>query len=128
MCLIGPSSLNNTIKLIPYQERKQFFGRSYTISGLSLNEKAKNKLKILQKLLEQGTLRRVRKIVLWHDTINKSISPNRSNNNKPCSIPEHINTLLKLRPRIAGIVSCQRAGTKNILKDPKKRHQSLSSM
>ena len=77
-------------------------------------------MKILQKVLEQGTLRRVRKIVFLHDTINISISPNRSTNNKPCSIPEHINTLLKLCSRIAGIVYCQRAGTKNILKDLKK--------
>ena len=73
--IIGASSLNATIKRVPYKFRRNFFNRSYSLGGLSFNWNAKNPLKVLQNLLTgRSILARKYKVIIWHDIINNSIS------------------------------------------------------
>ena len=63
--IIGASSLEHTIKCIPYHQRRPLVGRSYSIGGLSFNENAKNRVKILQSLLSgRGILARTFEIMI----------------------------------------------------------------
>ena len=113
--LIGASSLDHTIKHIPYYQRRPLTGSSYTIKGLSFNPNAVNKLKILQNLLSgRGVLARKQKIIIWHDVINNTISKHRSNRDTECSISKLKEILIEFRHRIEAIIYCRRGGTNDI--------------
>ena len=65
--LVGASSLNHAIKCIPCDQRRQLFGRNYSILGLSFNSNAVSKLKILQNLdRKRSTCQQVE----YHDLCN----------------------------------------------------------
>ena len=57
-----------------------------------------------------------KRIVIWHDVINNSITPHRSNNNRPLSPEQLIETLKKLKSngQIEAIVYTRRAGTPDL--------------
>ena len=45
--IVGASSLNHIIKCIPYDQRRQLFGRSYSIPGLSFNPQGSQQIEDL---------------------------------------------------------------------------------
>ena len=108
--IIGASSLCRTLDSIPYKTKKLFVRSCFSVPGLSFNDKAINRHKILQNLLTRGSLRKVNNIIIWHDVINNSISPHRSNNYQPNSIDQLIENLLLFKDRIKAIVYCRRLG------------------
>ena len=112
--IIGASSLCRTLDSIPYKTKKLFVRSCFSVPGLSFNDKAINRHKILQNLLTRGSLSKVNNIIIWHDVINNSISPHRSNNYQPSSIDQLIENLLLFKDRIKAIVYCRRLGTGDI--------------
>ena len=112
--ITGASSLCRTLDYIPYKNKKLFVRSCFTVPGLSFNDKAINRHKILQNLLTRGSLSKVIFIIIWHDVINKSISPHRSNNYQPSSIDQLKENLLLFKDRIKAIVYCRRLGTGDI--------------
>ena len=76
--LLGASSLLSAYNMLNY--RKKINGPFFAAPGLSLNHK--DKLKNVNYLLQNkhGKLNRKRDVVLWHDVINNSITPHKSNN------------------------------------------------
>ena len=112
--IIGASSLCRTLDSIPYKTKKLFVRSCFSVPGLRFNDKAINRHKILQNLLTRGSLSKVNNIIIWHDVINNSISPRRSNNYQPSSIDQLIENLLLFKDRIKAIVYCRRLGTGNI--------------
>ena len=123
--ILGASSLDRAIKSLPYGVYQKISVRTFTCPGLSLNERAKNRHKILQNLLGCGSLRHTKNLIIWHDIINNTlishdISKHSSNDYRPCPIPKLIEILKLLKPRIAAVFYCQRLGTDNILKNLQK--------
>ena len=109
--VIGASSLNATIGRVPYNVRRELFGRSYSLGGLSFNWNAKNPLKVLQNLLTgRGVLARKYKVIIWHDIINNSISKHRSNNYRAISVENLLQILRDFSHRIEAVVYCRREG------------------
>ena len=112
--IIGASSSCRTLDSIPYKTKKLFVRSCFSVPGLSFNDKAINRQKILQNLLTRGSLSKVNNIIIWHDVINNSISPHRSNNYQPSSIDQLIENLLLCKDRIKAMVYCRRLGTGDI--------------
>ena len=109
--IIGASSLNATIGRVPYKFRRELFGKSYSLGGLSVNWKAKNPLKVLQNLLTgRSILARKVKVIIWHDIINNSINKHRSNNYRSTSVEKLLQTLRDFSHRIEAVVYCRREG------------------
>ena len=109
--IIGASSLNATIGRVPYKFRRELFGRSYSLGGLSFNWNAKNPLKVLQNLLTgRGILARKYKVIIWYDIINNSISKHRSNNYRAISVEKLLQILRDFSHRIEAVVYCRREG------------------
>ena len=112
--IIGASSLNATIKRIPYKFRSELVGRSYSLGGLSFNENANNPLKVLQTLLRgQGILARKHKVIIWHDVISNSINKHKSNNYRAISAEKLLEILREFSHRIEAVVYCRREGTES---------------
>ena len=55
-------------------------------------------------------------IILWHDLINNTITPHKSNNYQPQSVNQLVASLRSLT-NLCGIVDCQRTGSPNIFED-----------
>ena len=55
-----------------------------------------------------------KRLVIWHDALNDSLSRHRSNNNKLLAPSQLIAVLKKYQERIEAIVYCPREGTPNI--------------
>ena len=115
--IIGASSLNATIKRIPYKFRSELVGRSYSLGGLSFNENANNPLKVLQTLLRgQGILARKHKVIIWHDVISNSINKHKSNNYRAISAEKLLEILREFSHRIEAVVYCRREGAPDIFR------------
>ena len=82
--VIGASSLRRAIDKAPTSIRKSIQGKVFAVPGLSFHPTAKNPNKQLQNLLKKG-LKSCKKIVIWHDLVNNSLSSHRSNGNRNCS-------------------------------------------
>ena len=91
--IIGASSLCRTLDSIPYKTKKLFVRSCFSVPGLSFNDKAIKRQKILQNILTRESLSKVNNIIIWHDVINNSISPHRSNNYQRSSIGQLIENL-----------------------------------
>ena len=112
--LIGASSLYQAFNSSPYSVRSPVYNKSTAIPGLSLNPRTRNKLKDLSLLLEKGFLKNRVDIVCWHDVINNSITPHKTNGNQPLSVEQLLEILRKHSQKFAAIIYCQRFGTPNI--------------
>ena len=116
--IIGASSLDDTIRKIPYWKRRQLFGQSYTIPGLSFNPRTNKWFKVLQNLLSgRGILAKKHKIVIWHDVISNSISKHSSNNYTRYRVEELVKTIRNFKHRIEAIIYCRRKGNREIFRD-----------
>ena len=111
---IGASSLSRAIYSENYCKRKRLLSRATPIPGLSFNNRTRNQLKVLKKLLVKGKLKEVSNIVIWHDVINNSISKHRSNNNTALDVSKLLQILLQFKNRIKCIIYTRRCGTPDI--------------
>ena len=90
--VVGASSLRRTLDYLPYDLRVNNRRFTFAKSGLSLNPNNVSKLKKLQWLLRNGSLKS-REIILWHDVINNSITKHPKNFNTKCS-PEQLTEII----------------------------------
>ena len=115
--LVGASCLANLTRTLDHKDKRRFQQLSYSKPGLSLNPRAKDKYKTVQHLFQNKfVLLNRKRIVIWHDGINNSITPHRSNNNRPLSPEQLIEILKKLNSngQIEAIVYTRRAGTPDL--------------
>ena len=112
--LIGASSLYQAFISPPYSVRYPVYNKSTAIPGMSLNPRTRNKLKDLSLLFEKGVLKNRVDIVCWHDMINNSLTPHKSNRNQPLLVEQLSEILRKHSQQFAAIIYCQRFGTPNI--------------
>ena len=114
---IGANSLNNTIEREPYKFRRELFGRSYSLRGLTFNWNAKNPLKVLQNLLTGRSIpARKYNVIIWHDIINNSISKHRSNNYRAISVEKLLQILRDFSRRIEAVVYYRREGAPDLFR------------
>ena len=97
MIIFGASSLHQLIVATPKDTRKKLRRWVFTKPGLSLNIRANNQKKVVQNIWQLNVFRK-EKAVIWHDTINNSISPHSSNNYHPLTTAELIADLKILKP------------------------------
>ena len=95
--------------------RKQLRELVHAGPGFSLNPESVNKSKDVYNYLKSEELRNTR-IILWHDLINNTITPHKSNNYQPQSVNQLVASLRSL-PKLCGIVYCQRTGSPNIFEN-----------
>ena len=116
--IIGASCVSKVNRVTPHRVKKEhnFLGNVYDVPSLSLNPNVKNVSLNLQNLFDKKTLTNRNNIVLWHDVINNSISPHKSNNNHPLTIKQLLEVLKKYRHKLSSIVYNQRFGTQESLK------------
>ena len=108
-CYIAPNKLKRVLSLI-----------SFATKGLSLNPKSIHNVLNLDFLLEKGSLRNKKEIILWHDVLNNTITKHRLNNKKAETVPNLIQTLRKHSWRSKAIIYRQRECTRNIFEDLRK--------
>ena len=84
--IIDASSLRNTIQGLPYQQKRPLFGSFYNLGGLSFNTRNPIEHKVLQSYLDAGgALERTKKLVIWHDVINNTLTPHKKTEACPIS-------------------------------------------
>ena len=118
--IIEASSLKASTEVAPNKLKRVLSRISFATKGLSLNPKSIHNVLNLNFLLEKGSLRNKKEIILWHDVLNNTITKHRLNNKKAETVPNLIKTLRKHSWRIKAIIYCQREGTRNIFEDLRK--------
>ena len=109
--IIGASCVNRAVTRTPYILLKQYsiLGHTYSKSGLNLNHRSGAGL-YLQQLLEKSPLEQRKGLIIWHDLLNNSVTPHKSNGNNPLSVNELKHILTKYSDQILGLVCCNRLG------------------
>ena len=113
--IIAASSLYNSIEELQIKLRKQLRELVHAGPGFSLNPESVNKSKDVYNYLKSKELRNTR-IILWHDLVNNTITPHKSNNYQPQSVNQLVASLRSLT-NLCGMVYCQRIGSPNIFED-----------
>ena len=80
----------------------------------------------LQNLFDKKPLRNQNNIVLWHDVINNSITPHKSNNDHPLTIKQLLEVLKKYRHKLSAIAYNQRFGNPDLFETL--RHHQLTTI
>ena len=80
--ILAASSLHHAIKTLPQAIQDHFKKGVYALSGLSFSPNAMKVRKTAQFQLSHF-FRDKKRLVIWHDVVNNSLSRHRSNNNKP---------------------------------------------
>ena len=111
--ILAASSLHHAIKTLPQALQDHYKKGIYALPGLSFNP---NALKVRKTAPFQLShfFRDKKRLVIWHDVVNNSLSRHRSNNNKPLTPSQLIEVLEKYQERIEAIVYCPREGTPDI--------------
>lgn len=117
MKILAASSLFHAINTITYNSKRDILPHITAIPGLNLNPYAYDQRKNLQYLISNSKwLGRRRDLVIWHDTINNTLTKHKSNR-KPLT-PERLCSYLKGNSfRFKAIIYCQREGAPDILQD-----------
>ena len=68
-------------------------------------------------LLDHGILKKTNQLVIWHDILNNSSTPHKSNNNTPLTPKELATEYLKYKSRITALVYCERIGAPHAFDD-----------
>ena len=110
--IIVASSLYNSIEELKIKLRKQLRELVHTGPDFSLNPESVKKSKVVYNYLKSKELRNTR-IILWHDLINNTITPHKSNNYQPQSVNQLVASLRSLT-NLCGIVYWQPTGSPNI--------------
>ena len=113
MLILGASSLLHAIRSSPWFIRKRLNRHTLSIPGLCFNHKKNNKRKTVQFLLRRPQRRRT-DIIIWHDTLNNSLTLHRSNNFTQLSPEKLKKILLPFGNQKQGIVYCAREGAPDI--------------
>ena len=111
MYVKGASGLAGLFRKFSYAETRRYGPKIFAVVGLSFNQKANNRLKVLQTLLRQGLLRGKRDIAIWHGVISNTVSAHSTNNFQACSAEDLLPILSEFKD-IAAIVNLQRASEK----------------
>ena len=111
--ILAASSLHHAIKTLPQALQDHYEKRIYALPDLSFNPNALKVRKTAQFQLSHF-FRDKKRLVIWHDVVNNSLSRHRSNNNKPLSPSQLIEVLEKYQERIEALVYCPREGTPDI--------------
>ena len=111
--IVAASSLFHSINSLNTGEKKQYESLVTAIPGLSLNNNLLNQGKNLRRLLEDSPLKE-KKVVVWHDVVNNTISSHRTNNYRPAGVEELTNYLKTKKQQILAIVYCRREGTPDL--------------
>ena len=119
MIVVGASSLRRTLDYLPYDLRVKYRRFTFAKSGLSLNPNNVSKLKKLQWLLRNGSLKS-REIILWHDVTNNSITKHPKNFNTKCSPEQLTEIITNFQHQIAAIIYIRRDGTPHIFEKLRK--------
>ena len=83
--ILATSSLYISVEDLQISLRKQLRELVHAGPGFSLNPKSVNKSKDVYNYLKSEDLKNTR-IILWHDLINNTITPHKSNNYQPQSV------------------------------------------
>ena len=108
--ILAASSLHHAIKTLPQALQDHYKKGIYALPGLSFNPNALKVRKTAQFQLSHF-FRDKKRLVIWHDVVNNSLSRHRSKHNKPSQL---IEVLEKYQERIEAIVYCPREGTPDI--------------
>ena len=119
MIVVGASSLRRTLDYLPYDLRVKYRRFNFAKSGLSLNPNNVCKLKKLQWLLRNGSLKS-REIILWHDVINNSITKHPKNFNRKFSPEQLTEITTNFQHQIAAIIYIRQDGTNHIFEKLRK--------
>ena len=111
--ILAASSLHHAIKTAPQVTQNRYKLNVYALPCLSFNLNALKVRKTAQFQLSPF-FRDKKRLVIWHDVVNNSLSRHRSNNNKPLTTSQLIEVLEKYQERIEAIVYCPREGTLDI--------------
>ena len=111
--ILAASSLHHAIKTLTQALQDHYKKRIYTLPGLSFNPNAEKVRKTAQFQLSHS-FRDKKRLVVWHDVVNNSLSRLRSKNNKPLTPSQLIAELEEYQECVEAIVYCPREGTPDI--------------
>ena len=111
--IIAASSLFHSVNTLNTCEKKQYESLVTVIPDLSLNNDLLNQRKNLRLLLEDSQLKE-KKVVVWHDVVNNTISSHRTNNYRPAGVEELTNCLKLKKQQILAITFCRREETPDL--------------
>ena len=111
--ILAASSLHHAIQTAPQVTQNRYKRNVYALPGLSFNPNALKIRKTAQFQLSHF-FHDKKRLVIWHDVVNNSLSRHRSNDNKPLTPSQLIAVLENYQERIEAIVYCPREGTPDI--------------
>ena len=111
--ILAASSLHHATKTLPEALQDHYKKKIYALPCLSFNPNGLKVRKTAQFELNHF-FRDKKRLVIWHDVVNNSISRHRNNNNKPLTPSQLIAVLEEYQERIEAIVYCRREGTPDI--------------
>ena len=79
--VIGASSLKRALQNLDFDNRNTLGNFITAIPSLSLNPFVQSDTLKLSFLLDHGILKNTNQLVIWHDILNNSLTPHKSNNN-----------------------------------------------
>ena len=115
--VVGGSSLKRALHNLVFDDRKPLQNNITAISSLSLNPYAQSYTFKLSFLLDHGLLKNKNHLVIWHDILNKSLTPHKSNNNTALTPKELATELLEYKSRLRALVYCERFGAPHAFDD-----------
>ena len=111
--ILAASSLHHAINTLPQALQDHYKKGIHALPGLSFNPNAVKVQKTAQFQLSHF-FRDKKRLVIWHDVVNNSLSRHRNNNNKPLTPSQLIAVLEEYQECIEAIVYCPREGTPDI--------------
>ena len=115
--VIGGSSMKRVLQNMDFDDRNTLQIYITTIPSLKLNPYSQSDTLKLSILLHRGLLKNTNQLVIWHDVMNNSMAPHKSNNNTAITAKEFAPELQKYRARITASVYCERIGAPHAFDD-----------
>ena len=113
--VIGASSLKRALQNLDFDNQNKLGNFITPIPSLNLNPYVQSDTLKLSFLLVQGILRNTNQLVIWHDILNNSLIPHKSNNTTALTPKELATELLEYKSRI--LVYCERIGAPHAFDD-----------
>ena len=113
----GASSLKRALQNLDFDNRNPLGNSITAIPSLSLNPYVQSDTLKLSLLLDHGIPKNTNQLVIWHDILNNSLTPHKSNNNTALTPKELATELLKYKSRITALVYCERIGAPHAFDD-----------
>ena len=93
--VIDASSLKRALQNLDFDNRITLGNFITAIPSLCLNHYVQSKTLKLSFLLDHEILKNTKQLVIWHDILNTSLTPHKSNNNSALTSKELATELLK---------------------------------